>query len=94
MIDHNRHAHWKNDPSSIPWQNLIFGSFSHDDVAASIIDPSWQTLRVRLLGTPLLDRYEHLFSFVSSAPSTERRRREICVTNYIHSLRRGGLIPL
>jgi hypothetical protein len=48
-----------------------------------------------MLGTSMLTKYLALKSYVAgnlNVKSSPRRSREIQVTNYVHALRRGGLI--
>jgi hypothetical protein len=71
------------------WSSLIFGSYSHAEIAAAVSDPVWQSIRVSLLYTPLETKYAALQEYIGGAPDPVRR---IQVTNYVNALKRGGLI--
>jgi hypothetical protein len=78
----------------LDWNRLVFGSYSHDEVKIAIANVQWQTLRASLLNAPLAEKFAALERFVDApgdTPPIELRR--ICVTNYVHALARGGLIP-
>jgi len=85
---------------ALNWNSLIFGSFNRDEIRQAVYsDSSWQTLRASLLGTSPERKYAALAEYVTLEEDPEhpcseygRRQREIRVTNYVHCLRRGGLI--
>jgi hypothetical protein len=75
------------------WDDLVFGSYSRDQVQKAVDWPAWQGVRLALLGQPLAFKHAHLHSFLCSAEAQNARTRaRICVTNYIHALSRGGLL--
>lgn len=73
------------------WQHLIFGTFSRKEIDDAVRDRFWQRLRIRLLGTSLQEKLWRLEEFVAQ-PCVAPRKRQICVTNYVYALKRGGLI--
>jgi hypothetical protein len=72
------------------WDPLVFGTASPSAVQRAVADPSWQRLRRSLLGQPLETKFDALHAFLNAAPGDSLR--QVCVTNYVHALSRGGLI--
>lgn len=73
---------------------MIFDVYSPDTVQACVADARWQAFRARLLGTSLLVKFERLDEYLTQAAgdADELARRRCRVTNYVHALKRGGLI--
>lgn len=78
---------------TLDWNRLVFGSYSHAEVKLAVSDTYWQLLRYTLLDEDLETKYRMLARFVDSPSPTPVELRKIAVTNYVHALARGGLIP-
>lgn len=79
--------------TNLDWDSLIFGSYNHAEVKLAVSDVHWQLLRYSLLDEDLETKYRMLKAFVVNDGPTPAELRRIAVTNYVHALARGGLIP-
>jgi hypothetical protein len=94
-------------PTKEDWDKLIFGSFGAPLIQKAVADANWQQLRLRLLGMPHPYKYSALRAYIRELEEVEPPLlfctqeewdervlyRKIRCTNYVHALRRGGLIP-
>ena len=76
-------------PTNAEWETLISGRCDRATIAAAIKERTWQALRGSLLNTSMRTRYDALVNYLGDAPTFAQT---IQVTNYINSLKRGGLI--
>jgi hypothetical protein len=73
------------------WEDrFVFGRFSHREVLEAVTDPNWQVMRRAMSATTLETKWALLENFLLSERGS--RRAQICVTNYVYALKRGGLI--
>ena len=78
------------------WSHLIFGTYSIKEVLQAVSDPVWQSIRISMLGEPLRRKMQILEDWLDipdeltevGSPYTKK----VQVTNYVHALKRGGLI--
>lgn len=75
----------------LDWNALTFGPYSTKEVLEAVADDEWQKLRKSLKGQSLRYKYDSLLSYLRS--HQHNRVQMIQVTNYVHALRRGGLVP-
>lgn len=72
------------------WQQFIFGIFDQPTILSHVKDTVWQRTRVSMLGTTLSVKYETLYAYLLQENNSPHA--QICVTNYVNALKRGGLI--
>jgi hypothetical protein len=74
------------------WNILIRGKYCIDDVLIAVKEESWQKTRKSMLRTSLRFKYNTLLQWLIDHEFDERS--SIQVTNYVHALKRGGLLKL
>lgn len=72
------------------WNDLVFGSFTAQQIHEAVKDPEWQEFRVNLLGTTMNYRRVQLHKWMCE--HSHSHEAQIQVTNYVNALKRGGLI--
>ena len=78
------------------WHHLIFASYGIQEVLIAVKDPAWQAVRISMLGEPLQRKMQILEDWLNTPDEiTEEMHgyhKKVQVTNYVHALKRGGLI--
>ena len=78
------------------WSKLYFGRVSPSEVQEAIKDPYWQSIRLKMKGMSLKDKYITLSNYYNSqlkiSHGEAKRMLQVRVTNYVTALSRGGLI--
>jgi hypothetical protein len=83
MLDLRQAEHWK---------GFVFGRYPQKLVILTVQDPVWQALRASLLNTTLEEKFTALVRYVGDPTVANFEQRCVQVTNYVHALKRGGLI--
>lgn len=78
------------DDTKIWERRFVFGRFTRLEVLDAIKDGNWQCTRRAMLATSLDIKWALLEDFLYVSRGS--RDAQICVTNYIYALKRGGLL--
>ena len=72
------------------YENLISGTYSQSDVFQAVNNMEWQTFRISLKGKSTNEKIKGLREWLVLNDNSHRSK--IQVTNYIHALKRGGIL--
>lgn len=72
------------------YNHLIFGTYNIKEVLTAVNWEEWQAVRINMLTTSTEYKLQRCEMFLRE--TTDVGRARICVTNYIHALKRGGLL--
>lgn len=72
------------------YENLIFGTYSQSAVFQAVNNMEWQTFRISLKGKSTNEKIKGLREWLVLNDNSYRSK--IQVTNYIHALKRGGIL--
>ena len=72
------------------WSELVFGTYSPQQIQWAVKRDNWQSLRITMLKEPLERKYEILLEWLKVNKHSLVSR--VQVTNYVNALKRGGLI--
>lgn len=73
------------------WErHLVFGTYPISTVLTEVKNDKWQVVRLSMLGTSLAYKWESLTRYLNDCGSDFHSR--CVVTNYVHALKRGGVI--
>ena len=75
---------------TLNWSLLHSGPITKEEIALYTPQQGWQALRLSLVGTSLRTKYSKLQSWLET--NNFNRMSQVQVTNYVNSLKRGGMI--
>jgi hypothetical protein len=78
------------DQSALWEKHLVFGQYSMGEVLLEVKNANWQGVRVSMLGTSHVAKWEKLRAYLESC--NYNRHSRCVVTNYVYALKRGGVI--
>jgi hypothetical protein len=68
-------------------------TLTHHNIRVAVSDNAWQSVRAEMLGTTIRAKWASLDAWITGAVSEDDLLiRPIQVLNYIHALKRGGLL--
>lgn len=74
------------------WHELIFDRYNIGTVLDAVKDEDWQRTRRSMLGTTADFKYVTLVNWLDKKDYSDRSKCQ--VTNYVHALKRGGILKV
>lgn len=76
----------------LDWSEIHFGKLTRAEISKCVADSDWQEVRASLHYKSLMERHITLKNYLEKKEYSRCAR--VQVTNYINSLKRGGMIRI